>query len=183
MTNNQRKFADEYLIDCNATRAYKAAYPKIKSDEVVKIISNGGFSSIAFIKMVADKAGIINLHASTLAIGKKHIMALDAMHTERKLKDCSFIVGTIMKEGNQDYGYYGQLDRICNKNNWKLIAAKNHSKILLFDTTKGKYVLETSSNLNENPKMEQFSFEKSEELYDYYKTNFFDVIIEGAGNG
>ncbi len=34
MTNNQRKFADEYLIDCNATRAYKAAYPRIKSDEV-----------------------------------------------------------------------------------------------------------------------------------------------------
>lgn len=34
MTNNQRKFADEYLIDCNATRAYKAAYPKVKSDDV-----------------------------------------------------------------------------------------------------------------------------------------------------
>ena len=34
MTDKQRKFCDEYLIDCNATRAYKAAYPKIKSDEV-----------------------------------------------------------------------------------------------------------------------------------------------------
>lgn len=34
MTDKQRKFADEYLIDCNATRAYKAAYPKIKSDAV-----------------------------------------------------------------------------------------------------------------------------------------------------
>ncbi len=34
MTDKQRKFADEYVIDCNATRAYKAAYPRIKSDEV-----------------------------------------------------------------------------------------------------------------------------------------------------
>lgn len=34
MTDKQRKFADEYLIDCNATRAYKAAYPRIKSDNV-----------------------------------------------------------------------------------------------------------------------------------------------------
>ena len=34
MTDKQRKFADEYLIDCNATRAYKAAYPHIKSDAV-----------------------------------------------------------------------------------------------------------------------------------------------------
>lgn len=32
MTDNQRKFCDEYIIDCNATRAYKAAYPNIKKD-------------------------------------------------------------------------------------------------------------------------------------------------------
>ena len=34
MTDKQRRFCDEYLIDCNATRAYKAAYPRSKSDEV-----------------------------------------------------------------------------------------------------------------------------------------------------
>lgn len=32
MTEKQKKFADEYLIDLNGTRAYKAAYPRIKSD-------------------------------------------------------------------------------------------------------------------------------------------------------
>lgn len=32
MTEKQQKFADEYIIDCNATRAYKAAYPSIKND-------------------------------------------------------------------------------------------------------------------------------------------------------
>lgn len=37
MTDKQRRFADEYLIDCNATRAYKAAYPHIKSDTVAKV--------------------------------------------------------------------------------------------------------------------------------------------------
>jgi len=33
LTAKQRIFADEYLIDLNATRAYKVAYPKIKNDE------------------------------------------------------------------------------------------------------------------------------------------------------
>lgn len=32
MTDRQQKFADEYIIDCNATRAYKVAYPNVKSD-------------------------------------------------------------------------------------------------------------------------------------------------------
>lgn len=34
MTDKQRRFADEYLIDCNGTRAYKAAYPAVKRDAV-----------------------------------------------------------------------------------------------------------------------------------------------------
>lgn len=40
MTDKQRKFCDEYLIDCNATRAYKAAYPHIKNDNVAKSAGN-----------------------------------------------------------------------------------------------------------------------------------------------
>jgi phage terminase small subunit len=34
MTAKQKRFADEYLIDLNATRSYKAAYPHVKSDTV-----------------------------------------------------------------------------------------------------------------------------------------------------
>lgn len=33
MTGNQRKFADEYLIDYNGTRAYKVAYSSVTKDE------------------------------------------------------------------------------------------------------------------------------------------------------
>lgn len=32
MTKKQKIFADEYLIDLNATRAYKVAYPNVKND-------------------------------------------------------------------------------------------------------------------------------------------------------
>ncbi|MCD7994501.1 MAG: terminase small subunit [Clostridia bacterium] len=36
----QKIFADEYLIDLNATRAYKVAYPRVKKDTVAA--TNGG---------------------------------------------------------------------------------------------------------------------------------------------
>ena len=35
MTEAQQRFCDEYLIDFNATRAYKVAYPSTKKDETV----------------------------------------------------------------------------------------------------------------------------------------------------
>ena len=37
MTDKQKLFADEYLIDLNATRAYKAAYPKVKNDNTAAV--------------------------------------------------------------------------------------------------------------------------------------------------
>ena len=33
LTEKQKRFADEYIIDLNATRAYKVAYPNVKNDE------------------------------------------------------------------------------------------------------------------------------------------------------
>ena len=39
MTENQKKFCDEYLIDCNATRAYKAVYKNVKKDSVASSCS------------------------------------------------------------------------------------------------------------------------------------------------
>ena len=36
MTNKQKAFVDEYLIDLNATRAYKAVYTGIKNDDVAR---------------------------------------------------------------------------------------------------------------------------------------------------
>ena len=40
MTEKQKRFCDEYLIDLNATRAYKAAYKNVTSDIVAA--TNGG---------------------------------------------------------------------------------------------------------------------------------------------
>mgnify|MGYP000381726590 CR=1 FL=1 len=40
MTDKQKKFCDEYLIDCNATRAYKAAYPNIKNDHSARTMAS-----------------------------------------------------------------------------------------------------------------------------------------------
>lgn len=36
ITEKQKRFADEWLVDLNGTRAYKAAYPSVKKDETAK---------------------------------------------------------------------------------------------------------------------------------------------------
>jgi hypothetical protein len=152
-----------------------------ENDKVVKLISLGGFSSIGFVRYIGETVKIKHLFASTLRVGKKHLQVLDVMHDQGLLSDVTFVVGSVMRydtSGGGQYGYYEELIRICEKNKWKFHIKANHTKLLLFDTEAGKYVLETSSNLNENPSMECFSLEKSEILYEFYKNAFSEILGE-----
>lgn len=142
-----------------------------------KIVSVGNFSCLGFIEFIASQTKIRELTVSTLRVGKKHLKALDMLYRKEKLERANFIIGSVMKNDSKvgkSYGYYDDMQKVCEKNNWLFMVKNNHSKILLFDTESGKFVLETSSNLNENPKMEQFSFYKDEEMYNFYKGFLID---------
>ncbi|WP_082238622.1 terminase small subunit [Niameybacter massiliensis] len=54
MTNKQKAFVDEYLIDLNATRAYKAVYRNVKSDDAARASSSKLLTN-ANIKEYLDK--------------------------------------------------------------------------------------------------------------------------------
>ena len=50
MTEKQKIFADEYLIDLNATRAYRVAYTPVKKDETAsanasRLLSNANVAT------------------------------------------------------------------------------------------------------------------------------------------
>ena len=55
MTEKQKRFCDEYLIHCNATRAYKSVYKNIKNDVVAA--TNGGrlLRNAEIQKYIADR--------------------------------------------------------------------------------------------------------------------------------
>lgn len=40
LTEKQRRFCDEYIIDLNATRAYMAAYPSVKKEETASVCAS-----------------------------------------------------------------------------------------------------------------------------------------------
>jgi len=152
---------------------------ELPTDAVYKFISEGNFSSIAFIKFVAERSHIKEMSVSTLRVGKKHLAVLNVLHSQDKLDKVDFIIGSLMKDDStlgKGYKYYDTLSSVCKANGWTISVLNNHSKVILLNTDKGYYVIETSSNLNENPHMEQFSFEQSKELYDMYYEAFNEVI-------
>ena len=65
MTEKQRRFCDEYLIDCNATRAYKAAYPSVKNDEVAKAAASRMLTNVNVKAYISEQ--LEELHSKKIA--------------------------------------------------------------------------------------------------------------------
>lgn len=55
MTEKQKIFADEYMIDLNATRAYKVAYPTVKKDEVARANASRLLTNANVKKYISDQ--------------------------------------------------------------------------------------------------------------------------------
>ena len=55
MTDAQKRFCDEYLIDLNATRAYKVAYPNCKKDETASAAGSRMLGNVKVQEYIAGK--------------------------------------------------------------------------------------------------------------------------------
>lgn len=77
MTDKQKRFCDEYLIDCNGTRAYKAAYPSIKTQHAAEAAANRLLSNVDVQKCIA--AGLEKLHNEKTANAQEVMEYLSAV--------------------------------------------------------------------------------------------------------
>lgn len=55
MTEKQKIFADEYLIDLNATRAYRVVYPSVKKDETARANSSRMLTNANVAKYITER--------------------------------------------------------------------------------------------------------------------------------
>lgn len=96
MTEKQKRFCDEYLIDCNATRAYKAVYRNIKSDVVAA--TNGGrlLRNAEVQKYISDQAE--KLHGEKTADAQEVMEYLTSVMRGESQSSVLCLIGDGMQE-------------------------------------------------------------------------------------
>lgn len=67
MTDKQQRFADEYLIDCNATRAYMAVYTRIKSELVARANASRLLTNANVKSYIEEKMAELSSHKTATA--------------------------------------------------------------------------------------------------------------------
>lgn len=155
----------------------KVPRPPAPGERYTMLSDAGGWSSCSLIMWIAHREPILDLFASTFRVGAKEIAELDMLHSRGRLFRASFVLmGLAQMDGallGAKYDYYSVFRDVCDQNGWEYRALKNHSKVILMRTAGSWYVCETSSNLNANPKIEQFSLENDPVLYEFYLRNLF----------
>lgn len=94
MTPNQQIFADEYLKDRNATRAYMVAYPNVKNERVAQANSSKLLSKSIVSEYIDQQ--LSKLHDASVADVKEILMYLTSVMrgeiTEQKLSNQGVVV-------------------------------------------------------------------------------------------
>jgi hypothetical protein len=131
----------------------------------IRIVTRSMINSLDFILAILAHNNIINLTAAFYRVSKKAITELKSLHEKGKIKNLMFLVNDGFPKLVPEA--YNMLKSHESKN-WKIKLENNHTKIILCDTGTDKYVIEGSGNLSINARIEQYTFDNNEDIYNFH---------------
>lgn len=129
-----------------------------------------GFSSIAVIDAVAQAEPVDELCAATFNVSRERMRHLERLHREGRISD-GLLLTSDVKSGRDPYPR-----EACARMGWGFREMKNHAKLILMRTASGFHCVRTSSNLNENPRIETYTWDNCERTWEFYRSLFEAVF-------
>lgn len=136
-------------------------------------ITNGDVDSLSYLQLILRKTDIERLAVSTWCMAAEDILQFDKWLEKGKIKRCDFYVGEIFPSSYRME--WIQINELVNKHKCGRVACfRNHSKIYA-GVGDFPFTIESSANINTNPRAENGCITISQELTDFY-FDYFDKI-------
>ncbi len=137
-----------------------------KKDEQIRIVTRKMINSFDFIlAIIANNEIIENLIIAFYRISKKAIIEISELIKEGKIKNVILLINDGFPKLVPD-AYNLLLQQ--KSTNFTIKLENNHTKIILIDTIKNKYIIEGSGNLSINARIEQYLFENNEQVFNFH---------------
>lgn len=164
----RRAFSESKLLDCLGMEPFKEGY-------AYHFITAGDVDSLSYLKLILRYQDLEYCLASTWCMAGEDVLQFDEWLTKGKIKKLDFYVGEIFP--STYYHEWVKLNEIFEKHQCGRIAVfRNHSKIYAGYSDKFYFGIETSANINTNPRTENGCITIDKELFEFYKS-YFDGII------
>lgn len=162
----RRAFSESSLMDVVGN--------DFRNGEVYNCITAGDVDALSYLKIILRQQEVEYVLISTWVMANDDILQLEEWLKTGKIKKCDIYVGEIFS--NSYKAEYRELKRIITPDIGRIAIFKNHSKIFAGYGNKFYFGIQTSANINTNPRTEQGSITINKEIYQFYK-EYFDGII------
>ena len=136
-------------------------------------ISFGDVDSTTYLRCIVKQQRIKYALVSTWCMASEDIREIRSWIEQGYIGRCDFYIGEIFKASY--YKQYEELTDLCKTLGGRVCMFRNHAKIMVVLGERFDAVIESSANLNTNPRTEQSIVTVDTELALWYK-NFFDGI-------
>jgi len=137
-------------------------------------ITGGDVDALSYLKIVLREQNLNYLLFSTWCMAADDILQMEEWLESGKIKKIDAYVGEIFP-GSYVYEYK-KLTEVIVKYGGKVCVFKNHSKIFAGVGDKFSFGIQTSANINTNPRTENGCITINDEIYQFYK-DYFDGIV------
>ena len=145
-----------------------------KEGESYHTISAGDVDILSFLKCVLRQQDLEHCLFSTWCMAQDDILQIEEWLNFGKIKTMDAYVGEIFKGSYS--AEYDLLKPIIKKYGGRFVIFRNHAKIIAGYGNKFAFAVESSANINTNPRCEQNCLTIAEGIYHFYK-DFYDKII------
>lgn len=177
----QRSKRQETLHLMHVSNAAKHLDHLPDEDVVVHAIMRGNYNAwdlVPAVLRLIEPQPILQLYVATLSFNRKNAEELAGLVRDGLIRQVVFLCSAYFeKTGGREYQ---SLQAALRGRRAKLLAARNHAKVLLMRTGAGHHlVLESSANLRSCRNVEQFTLTNSAEVYAFHR-GWIDELFRQA---
>ena len=148
-------------------------YEPIEEGVTYNFITAGDVDCLSFFKIIMNKVRVIEqLVISTWCIASEDVSQLERWVQEGRIKKLDMYLGEVNSAGAH-FKIEAMYDRYPNLGRWRKF--KNHAKIFAGHGGGIYFGIQSSANVNTNPRCEQASITTTKEIYEFYK-DYFDSV-------
>ena len=163
----RRAFSEVSLLDI---------IPKeLKDGHSVHVITAGDVDSLSYLKCVLRVQNLDHCLFSTWCMSAEDILQFDEWLAQGRIKRLDAYVGEIFPTSYKiEWQMLQELFDRCQCG--RIAVFRNHSKIYAGVGDAFAFGIETSANINTNPRTENGCITIGREIYDFYKSYFDDIV-------
>lgn len=130
------------------------------------VISGGDIDSFSFLMWILRMQKVHRLLCSTWCMAKLDVEEFHRQVVLGRIGELNFYVGEIFPGSYPEE--YAEICEVCRDSGGRVAVFRNHSKVMAGYGEKFAFAIESSANINANPRTEQTVVTICKELADFY---------------